>query len=216
PPSLSLAEGAAAAPPSLLCDHNCFTPGGAESHQNLLLSQSFLFNFGKFHLAFIHNGEMGCYPISSDTVALIPFARVDDFVRGQSNNKECPTRFYVRTRRRHRPPSTPLKQKVDGTLDYILYWCSFGPDDPRKGGVVPPKKKNAGRPNTKRGCTCHFIVKRLIAEPSVALITYNNDKHVDEKGLPCHGPQDNKAAGTPAEFAPYISEDLRLRVLSLL
>ncbi|CAJ2644362.1 unnamed protein product [Trifolium pratense] len=151
-----------------------------------------------------------------DTVALIPFARVDDFVRGQSNNKECPTRFYVRTRRRHRPPSTPLKQKVDGTLDYILYWCSFGPDDPRKGGVVPPKKKNAGRPNTKRGCTCHFIVKRLKAKPSVALITYNNDKHVDEKGLPCHGPQDNKAAGTPAEFAPYISEDLRLRVLSLL
>ena len=103
------------------------------------------------------------------------------------------------------------------------YWCSFGPDDHRKGGIVRPsrstyvpKKKNAGRPNTKRGCTCHFIVKRLIAEPSVALIIYNEDKHVDKKGLPCHGPQDKKAAGTCAVFAPYISEDLRLRVLSLL
>ncbi|PON58491.1 Zinc finger, SWIM-type [Trema orientale] len=157
-----------------------------------------------------------------DRVALIPFARVDDFVRGESSNKDCPTRFHVEARRRRRP-TMPYKPKVDGVLEYILYWCSFGPDDHRKGGIVRPsrstyvpKKKNAGRPNTKRGCTCHFIVKRLIAEPSVALIIYNEDKHVDKKGLPCHGPQDKKAAGTRAVFAPYISEDLRLRVLSLL
>lgn len=157
-----------------------------------------------------------------DRVALIPFARVDDFVRGESSNKDCPTRFHVEARRR-RPPDTSCKAKVDGILEYILYWCSFGPDDHRKGGIVrpsrtsyAPKKNNAGRPNTKRGCTCHFIVKRLIAEPSVALVIYNQDKHVDKKGLPCHGPQDKKAKGTRAMFAPYISEDLRLRVLSLL
>ncbi|KAB1225218.1 hypothetical protein CJ030_MR1G025749 [Morella rubra] len=158
----------------------------------------------------------------TNRVVLIPFARVDDFVRGESANKECPTRFHVEARRR-RPPEMAYKPKVDGILEYILYWCSFGPDDHRKGGIVRPsrttyvpKKKNAGRPNTKRGCTCHFIVKRLIAEPSVALIIYNDDKHIDKKGLPCHGPQDKKAAGTRAMFAPYISEDLRLRVLSLL
>ncbi|XP_052194474.1 uncharacterized protein LOC127802608 isoform X2 [Diospyros lotus] len=157
-----------------------------------------------------------------DRVALIPFARVDDFVRGESSNKDCPTRFHVEARRR-RPPEMTYKPKVDGILEYILYWCSFGPDDHRKGGIVRPsrstyvpKKKSAGRPNTKRGCTCHFIVKRLIAEPSVALVIYNQDKHVDKKGLPCHGPQDKKAAGTRAMYAPYISEDLRLRVLSLL
>lgn len=158
-----------------------------------------------------------------DRVALIPFARVNDFVRGESSNKDCPTRFHVEARRR-RPPQAAYKQKVDGILEYILYWCSFGPDDHRKGGIVrpsrntyvPKKKKSAGRPNTKRGCTCHFIVKRLIADPSVALIIYNQDNHVDKKGLPCHGPQDKKAAGTRAMFAPYISEDLRLRVLSLL
>ncbi|CAK9146206.1 unnamed protein product [Ilex paraguariensis] len=157
-----------------------------------------------------------------DRLALIPFARVDDFVRGESANKDCPTRFHVEARRR-RPPEMAYKPKVDGILEYILYWCSFGPDDHRKGGIVRPsrttyvpKKKSAGRPNTKRGCTCHFIVKRLIAEPSVALIIYNQDKHVDKKGLPCHGPQDKMAAGTRAMYAPYISEDLRLRVLSLL
>ncbi|RXH68418.1 hypothetical protein DVH24_030751 [Malus domestica] len=30
----------------------------------------------------------------------------------------------------------------------------------------------------------------------VALIIYNQDKHVDRKGAPCHGPQDKMAAGT--------------------
>lgn len=157
-----------------------------------------------------------------DRLALIPFSRVDDFVRGESNNKECPTRFHVEARRR-RTPQMSYKPKVDGILEYILYWCSFGPDDHRKGGIVRPsrttyvaKNKSAGRPNTKRGCTCHFIVKRLIAEPTVALIIYNQEKHVDKKGLPCHGPQDKKAAGTRAMYAPYISDELRLRVLSLL
>ena len=50
----------------------------------------------------------------------------------------------------------------------------------------------------------------------MALIIYDDDKHVHTKGMPCHGPHDKKAAGTRAMFAPYISEDLRFRVLSLL
>ncbi|CAA7389819.1 unnamed protein product [Spirodela intermedia] len=157
-----------------------------------------------------------------DRVALIPFTRVNDFVRGESNRKECPTKFHVEARRR-RPPDMPYKPKVDGILEYILYWCSFGPDDHRKGGVVRPsrnysakRKTPAGRPNTKRGCTCHFIVKRLIAEPTVALIIYNHEKHIDKQGSPCHGPLDTKAVGTRAMFAPYISEELRLQVMSLL
>ena len=33
----------------------------------------------------------------------------------------------------------------------------------------------------------------LIAEPSVALIMYNEDKHVDKKRWPCHGPLNKKA-----------------------
>lgn len=54
-----------------------------------------------------------------DRVALIPFARVDDFVKGESSNKDCPTRFHVEARRR-KPAKTACKPKVDGTLEYIL------------------------------------------------------------------------------------------------
>ncbi|EPS74375.1 hypothetical protein M569_00380, partial [Genlisea aurea] len=158
-----------------------------------------------------------------DRLALIPFSRVDDFVRGESNSMECPTRFHVEARRKRTATHTSFKPKIDGVLEYILYWCSFGPDDHRKGGLIRPsrntyvpKNKPSGRPNTKRGCTCHFIVKRLNAEPSVALVIYNQDKHIDKKGLPCHGPHDRKAAGTRAMYAPYISEELRLRIVSLL
>ncbi|CAI9115714.1 OLC1v1016700C1 [Oldenlandia corymbosa var. corymbosa] len=157
-----------------------------------------------------------------DRISRIPFGRVDDFVRGESANEDCPTRFHVEARRINRSELN-RKHKVDATLEYILYWCSFGPDDHRKGGFVRPsrttyvpKKNSAGRPNTKRGCRCHFIVKCLFAEPSVALIIYNHNEHIDTKGLYCHGPQDENAAGTRAMYAPYISEDLRLRVLSLL
>ncbi|XP_047056295.1 uncharacterized protein LOC124662512 [Lolium rigidum] len=159
---------------------------------------------------------------SMDRLALIPFTRVNDFVRGESNNTECQTRFHVEARRRRRP-TMKCKPKVDGILEYILYWCSFGPDDYRSGGAVRPsrascgkRKTPAGRPNTKRGCVCHFIVKRLIAEPSLALVIYNHNKHVDKKGSPCHGPMDKMAIGTKAMFAPYISDELRLEVMSLL
>ncbi|KAI3446041.1 hypothetical protein Pfo_002706 [Paulownia fortunei] len=199
-----------------------------------------------------------------DRLALIPFARVDDFVRGNQTIKSvqqdsmlrqggdelhrCLTNlklmeflnifctflcaslllllllllFYYYYYCYSWSPSALYPQHKLFIL-FNRYWCSFGPDDHRKGGIVRPsrttyvpKNKSAGRPNTKRGCTCHFIVKRLIAEPSVALIIYNQDKHVDKKGFPCHGPQDKKAAGTRAMYAPYISEELRLRVLSLL
>ncbi|KAI5022467.1 hypothetical protein ZWY2020_059197 [Hordeum vulgare] len=159
---------------------------------------------------------------SMDRLALIPFSRVGDFVRGESNSKECPTRFHVEARRR-RSPTMTCKPKVDGILEYILYWCSFGPDDYRMGGAVRPsrssygkRKTPAGRPNTKRGCVCHFIVKRLIAEPSLALVIYNHNKHIDKKGTPCHGPMDKMAVGTKAMFAPYISDELLLEVMSLL
>uniref|UniRef100_A0A6N2MRY4 Uncharacterized protein n=1 Tax=Salix viminalis TaxID=40686 RepID=A0A6N2MRY4_SALVM len=42
-----------------------------------------------------------------DRLALIPFARVDDFVRGESANKDCPTRFHVAS-----STQTSYKQKV--------------------------------------------------------------------------------------------------------
>ncbi|GKF28322.1 hypothetical protein Tco_0094664, partial [Tanacetum coccineum] len=51
-------------------------------------------------------------------LALIPFPRADDFIRGESNNKECPTRFKRESSRTNKESE---KAKLDGTLDYILY-----------------------------------------------------------------------------------------------
>ncbi|GLJ05616.1 hypothetical protein SUGI_0021320 [Cryptomeria japonica] len=159
-----------------------------------------------------------------DNVARIPFSRVDDFVKGESSSTEYPTKFRVEARRKKTDYSS-YKPRVDGYLEYILYWCCYGPDDHRKGGTSRPsrkcikpskKKSSAGRPHTKRGCMCHFIVKRLYAQPSVALIIYNQRKHVDKSGSPCHGPLDTKAIGTLALYAPYISEELRQQIMSML
>ena len=50
---------------------------------------------------------------------VIPFARVNDFVKGESKNKDCPSRFHVEARRRQSPDMT-CKPKVDGILEYIL------------------------------------------------------------------------------------------------
>ena len=52
-------------------------------------------------------------------VVIIPFARVNDFVKGESENKDCPSRFHVEARRRRLPEMT-CKPKVDGILEYIL------------------------------------------------------------------------------------------------
>lgn len=67
-----------------------------------------------------------------------------------------------------------------------------------------------------RGCLCHFTVKRLYTRPLLALVIYNQRKHVDKTGAPCHGILDRDALGTRAMYAPRISEDLRQKVMSML
>lgn len=67
-----------------------------------------------------------------------------------------------------------------------------------------------------RGCLCHFTVKRLYSRPLVALIIYNQRKHVDKTGAPCHGILDEDALGTRAMYAPRISDELRQKVMSML
>uniref|UniRef100_A0A0R0JDB0 MULE transposase domain-containing protein n=1 Tax=Glycine max TaxID=3847 RepID=A0A0R0JDB0_SOYBN len=66
-----------------------------------------------------------------DNIALIPFARVDDFVKGESSNPECPASFRLESRRK-RPVGSIAKPRVDGYLEYTLYWCSYGPKDYRE------------------------------------------------------------------------------------
>ncbi|KAJ4846204.1 hypothetical protein Tsubulata_034731 [Turnera subulata] len=54
-----------------------------------------------------------------DDIALIPFARVDDFVKGESSNAECPASFRIESRRK-RSQGSVTKPRVDGYLEYTL------------------------------------------------------------------------------------------------
>lgn len=67
-----------------------------------------------------------------------------------------------------------------------------------------------------RGYLCHFTIKRLYTHPLLALIIYNQRKHVDKSGAPCHGILDRDALGTRAMYAPLISEELHQKVMSML
>ena len=59
----------------------------------------------------------------------------------------------------------------------------------------------------KRGCQCHFIVKVMVDNPEVAILTYNMYEHEDERGWPCHGQHDN--SGDPRTLhRPKISRDI--------
>ncbi|XP_068652828.1 uncharacterized protein [Aristolochia californica] len=160
-----------------------------------------------------------------DDIALIPFCRVEDFVKGESTNAECPASFRIESRRK-RPEGSVSKPRVDGYLEYTLYWCSYGPEDYREcdpsvndGPNSKPSSGKGSRPGRRhlmRGCLCHFTVKRLYTRPLLALIIYNQRNHVDKSGAPCHGLLDREAVGTRAMYAPRISEELRQRILSML
>lgn len=54
-----------------------------------------------------------------DDIALIHFARVDDFVKGESSNEKCPTSFRVESRRK-RAEGSISKPRVDAYLQYTL------------------------------------------------------------------------------------------------
>lgn len=160
-----------------------------------------------------------------DDIALIPFARVDDFVKGESSNPACPANFRIESRRK-RASGSVAKPRVDGYLEYTLYWCSYGPEDYRESesGVVDAtsakpasgKGSRPGRRHMMRGCLCHFTVKRLYTRPHLALIIYNQKRHVDKAGALCHGIFDIDAVGTRAMYAPRISDELRQKVMSML
>ncbi|KAM7490345.1 hypothetical protein LguiA_033266 [Lonicera macranthoides] len=178
--------------------------------------------FSSAHLnwAKVEGGRQG-----GDDIALIPYARVDDFVKGESINTESPASFRIESRRK-RPEGSVTKPRVDCYLEYTLYWCSYGPEDYRdtestNGDISNAKPSSGkgsrpGRRHMMRGCLCHFTVKRLYTRPLVALIIYNQRKHVDKGGSPCHGIHDREAMGTRAMYAPRISDELRQKIMSML
>ncbi|XP_044479566.1 uncharacterized protein LOC123206434 [Mangifera indica] len=157
-----------------------------------------------------------------DDVALIPYSRVDSFIIGECSNVECPTRFHIE-RGRKRAKGSLKEYKNDEYLEYRLYWCSFGPENYGEGGGVLPSRRyrlntrnRAARPQSMRGCTCHFVVKRLYARPSLALIIYNDRRHVNKSGFICHGPLDRDAIGPGAKKIPYICNEIQQQTMSMI
>lgn len=73
--------------------------------------------FSAIHLNWVkvEGGRQG-----GDDIALIPFSRVDDFVKGESSNPDCPANFRVESRRK-RPEGSLSKPRVDAYLEYTLY-----------------------------------------------------------------------------------------------
>ncbi|CAH8310017.1 unnamed protein product [Eruca vesicaria subsp. sativa] len=157
-----------------------------------------------------------------DEVALIPYARVDEFIIGECSNPESPTRFHIE-RGRKRSRGSLKKYKRDEYLEYKMYWCSFGPENYGEGGGVLPSRKyrlktrnRAARPQSMRGCMCNFVVKRLYARPSLALLIYNERRHVNKAGFVCHGPLDRDAIGPGAKKIPYICNEIQQQTMSMI
>ncbi|KAL3835693.1 hypothetical protein ACJIZ3_010429 [Penstemon smallii] len=157
-----------------------------------------------------------------DDVALIPYDRVDAFIIGECSNVECPTRFHIE-RGRKRARGSLLEYKDDEYLEYRMYWCSFGPENYGEGGSILPSRRyrlntrnRAARPQSMRGCTCHFVVKRLYGRPSLALLMYNERRHVNKAGFVCHGPLDRDAIGPGAKKIPYVCSEIQQQTMSMI
>lgn len=104
--------------------------------------------------------------------ASIPWGRLSDFVDGEGRrDNEFETSFSIRTSK-YQIPTDNIPWS-----EYKVYWCAYGPQDdgvqeppippadgtfPKSGlGSRPLNHKLQFNNHAKRGCTCHFIVKRL-------------------------------------------------------
>ncbi|GER44251.1 SWIM zinc finger family protein [Striga asiatica] len=157
-----------------------------------------------------------------DDVALIPYDRADAFIIGECSKVECPTRFHIE-RGRKRARGSLKEFKNDDYLEYRMYWCSFGPENYGEGGGILPSRRyrlntrnRAARPQSMRGCTCHFVVKRLYSRPSLALLIFNERRHVNKSGFICHGPLDRDAIGPGAKKVPYICSEIQQQTMSMI
>ncbi|MBA0825526.1 hypothetical protein Goarm_022103 [Gossypium armourianum] len=117
-------------------------------------------------------------------------------------------------RGRKRSKGSLKEYKNDDYLEYKLYWCSLGLENYGEGGDILPSRKyrlntrnRAARPQSMRGCTCHFVVKRLYTRPSLVLIIYNGipKENVLGKSIECI----QQYCGSDATFDTLASEYVR-------
>lgn len=131
-------------------------------------------------------------PFSSDNLiwhpgdfAYIPWNRIDDFRDGEGRrDPTCESSFHIRSSK------TPKSNQLCQWSEYIIFWCSFGPsEEPTVVPAVPPmngtypstgpgsrtrNRKKLFNNHRKRGCQCHFIVRRFNERPSAAHISFQN------------------------------------------
>ena len=93
---------------------------------------------------------------------------------------------------------------------WCSYHCSFGPEDKR--GQQSTKRKTSFV--QKRGFQCHFIVKVMVDNPNIEILTYNMYEHEDGEGWhedgegwPCHGQHDTSGDARTLH-RPRLSRDI--------
>eukprot|EP01018_Ginkgo_biloba_P029619 Gb_01440 [translate_table: standard] len=141
--------------------------------------------------------------IGEDRIALIPYSRLEDFIAGEEMNADAPCHFVVKQRRSNDIQENSV-YKASAFLEYVIFWCSYGRDNNRARRI---ELKRTEKTIYKRGYACHFIMKRLGAKPSVAMIIYNNYKHVDKYGCPYHRVEDELCEGRVVHV-PHLSNKL--------
>jgi hypothetical protein len=112
----------------------------------------------------------------------IPWDRLSNFRDGEGRrDKFNEASFFIRNSDHQPPPGAPWLTKQ-------TYWCAFGPDviancdpavppmhgtSPKEGiGSRPKARKSLFNNHMKRGCQCHFFVKRFKDYADVAVIYY--------------------------------------------
>lgn len=59
-------------------------------------------------------------------------------------------------------------------------------------------------------------MKRLYARPSLALLIFNDRRHVNKSGFICHGPLDRDAIGPGAKKIPYVGNEIQQQTMSMI
>ncbi|KAH9301057.1 hypothetical protein KI387_012640, partial [Taxus chinensis] len=66
-----------------------------------------------------------------DIVAWIQRDCIDDFLRGECKRIGYPTTFHIQDNTYNHEPYDLQKVRIDISLQYIIYWCTYGLKDYR-------------------------------------------------------------------------------------
>eukprot|EP01018_Ginkgo_biloba_P007645 Gb_03303 [translate_table: standard] len=130
------------------------------------------------------------------------------------------------------------KCSIDNYLEYLVYWCAYGPDKKDDGivqmddieqdtstsasiALMNIEKNVSGSKNLKnkckkkfsckKGCQCHFIIKQMHNRPLVAVILFKENQHINKEGQVVHG-RFTEIASKRLLHAPHISTQMCQRI----